>query len=56
MGRYLLVTIQVEMDEQIAIGLQEDLTKQIEETGARGVLIDISAVETVESFIGRDDR
>jgi rsbT antagonist protein RsbS len=53
MGRYLLVTIQVEMDEQIAIGLQEDLTKQIEETGARGVLIDISAVETVESFIGR---
>ena len=53
MGRFLLVTIQVEMDDQIAIGLQEDLTSQIEKTGAKGVLIDISAVETVDSFIGR---
>jgi rsbT antagonist protein RsbS len=53
MGRFLLVTIQIEMDDQIAIGLQEDLTSQIEKTGARGVLIDISAVETVDSFIGR---
>jgi rsbT antagonist protein RsbS len=53
MGRFLLVTIQVEMDDQIALGLQEDLTAQIEKTGARGVLIDISAVEIVDSFIGR---
>jgi rsbT antagonist protein RsbS len=53
MGRFLLVTIQIEMDDQIAIGLQEDLTSQIEKTGATGVLIDISAVETVDSFIGR---
>jgi rsbT antagonist protein RsbS len=53
MGRFLLVTIQIEMDDQIAVALQEDLTSQIEKTGARGVLIDISAVETVDSFIGR---
>jgi len=53
MGRFLLVTIQIEMDDQIALKLQEDLTTQIEKTGARGVLIDISAVETVDSFIGR---
>jgi rsbT antagonist protein RsbS len=53
MGRFLLVTIQIEMDDEIALGLQEDLTRQIEKTGARGVLIDISAVETVDSFIGR---
>jgi rsbT antagonist protein RsbS len=53
MGRFLLVTIQIEMDDQIALGLQEDLTAQIEKTGARGVLIDISAVEMVDSFIGR---
>ena len=53
MGRFLLVTIQVEMDDRIALNLQEDLTMQIEKTGARGVLIDISAVDTVDSFIGR---
>lgn len=53
MGRFLLVTIQIEMDDQIALVLQEDLTKQVEKTGARGVLIDISAVEMVDSFIGR---
>ena len=53
MGRFLLVTIQIEMDDQIAVALQEDLTRQIEKTNARGVLIDISAVETVDSFIGR---
>jgi rsbT antagonist protein RsbS len=53
MGRFLLVTIQIEMDDQIALGLQEDLTAQIEKNGARGVLIDISAVEMVDSFIGR---
>jgi rsbT antagonist protein RsbS len=53
MGRFLLVTIQIEMDDEIAIRLQEDLSSQIEKTGASGVLIDISAVETVDSFIGR---
>ena len=53
MGRFLLVTIQVEMDDRIALNLQEDLTTQIERTGSRGVLIDISAVDTVDSFIGR---
>ena len=53
MGRLLLVTIQVEMDDRIALQLQEDLTNQIEKIGARGVLIDISALEIVDSFIGR---
>jgi rsbT antagonist protein RsbS len=52
-GRFLLVTIQIEMDDQIAVALQEDLTLQIQKINARGVLIDISAVETVDSFIGR---
>jgi rsbT antagonist protein RsbS len=53
MGRLLLVTIQTEMDDQIALKLQEDLTSEIEEIGAHGVLIDISALEIVDSFIGR---
>ncbi len=53
MGRLLLVTIQVEMDDRIALKLQEDLTSQIEKIGARGVLSDISALEIVDSFIGR---
>jgi rsbT antagonist protein RsbS len=53
MGQVLLVTIQIEMDDGIAIRLQEDLTNQIEKTGARGVLMDISALEIVDSFIGR---
>jgi len=53
MGRFLLITIQVEMDDEVATKLQEDLSAQIEKIGARGVLIDISAVETVDSFIGR---
>ena len=53
MGPFLLVTIQVEMDDGIVIRLQEDLTAMIEKTHARGVLIDISALEIVDSFIGR---
>jgi len=53
MGRFLLVTIQIEMDDGIALRLQEDLTTRIEKTGSRGVLIDISALEMVDSFIGR---
>lgn len=53
MGEFLLVTIQVDMHDQLALTLQEDLTSKIAATGARGVLIDISALEMVDSFIGR---
>lgn len=53
MGEFLLVTIQVDMHDRLAMTLQEDLTNQISETGARGVLIDISSLEIVDSFIGR---
>ena len=53
MGNFLLVTIQVDMHDRLAMTLQEDLTKKISETGARGVMIDISALEMVDSFIGR---
>jgi rsbT antagonist protein RsbS len=53
MGDFLLVTIQVDMHDRLAMTLQEDLTKKIAETGARGVMIDISALEMVDSFIGR---
>ena len=53
MGQFLLVTIQVDMHDKLALTLQEDLTSRIVETGARGVLIDISAVEMVDSFMGR---
>ncbi len=53
MGRFLLVTIQVDMHDRLALALQDDLTARITETGARGVLIDISALEMVDSFIGR---
>jgi rsbT antagonist protein RsbS len=53
MGELLLVSIQVDMHDQLALALQDDLTEKISRTGARGVLIDISAVEVVDSFIGR---
>ena len=53
MGELLLVTIQVDMHDRLAVQLQDDLTTRIAETGARGVLIDISALEMVDSFIGR---
>jgi rsbT antagonist protein RsbS len=53
MGDLLLVSIQVDMHDQLALGLQDDLTNRIAETSARGVLIDISALEMVDSFIGR---
>jgi rsbT antagonist protein RsbS len=53
MGRLLLVTIQVDMHDRLAMTLQDDLTSRIAETGARGVLLDISALEIVDSFIGR---
>ena len=53
MGELLLVSIQVDMHDQLALALQDDLTEKISRTGARGVLIDISAVTVVDSFIGR---
>jgi len=53
MGPYLLVTIQVDMHDRLAMTLQDDLTERISKTGSRGVLIDISALQMVDSFIGR---
>src|SRR5687767_14875911 len=53
MGDYLLVTVQVDMHDRLAMTLQEDLTTKIVVSHARGVLIDISALEIVDSFIGR---
>ncbi|HVW03104.1 MAG TPA: STAS domain-containing protein [Planctomycetaceae bacterium] len=52
-GDSLLVTIQVDMHDRLAMTLQDDLTEQITATGARGVLIDISTLDLVDSFIGR---
>ena len=52
-GDVLLVTIQVDMHDQLAAALEEDLTERIVACGARGVLIDISALSIVDSFIGR---
>ena len=53
MGEFLLVTIQVDMHDRLAMTLQDDLTSKIADTNARGVLIDISSLEIVDSFIGR---
>lgn len=53
MGRFLLVTIQVDMHDKLALTLQDDLTNRICEMNAKGVLIDISSLEIVDSFIGR---
>ena len=53
MGRLLLVTIQVDMHDRLALQLQDDLTDRIVKARARGVLIDISSLEVVDSFIGR---
>ena len=52
-GDCLLVTIQVDMHDQLALSLQEDLTAQIAKNASKGVLIDISSLEIVDSFIGR---
>ena len=52
-GDLLLVTIQVDLDDQSALGLQEDLARRIVADGAHGVLIDITALDVVDSFIGR---
>ena len=53
MGEFLLVTIQVDMHDRLALTLQDDLTAAIVKHRSRGVLIDISALEMVDSFIGR---
>jgi rsbT antagonist protein RsbS len=53
MGDFLLVTIQVDMHDQLALNLQDDLTGLIAKHGSRAVLIDISSLEIVDSFIGR---
>ncbi|WP_332826460.1 STAS domain-containing protein [Ramlibacter sp.] len=53
MGQTLLVTIQVDMQDQMALALQDDLANRISTTGAKGVMIDISALEIVDSFVGR---
>lgn len=53
MDEFLLVTIQVDLHDRLAMTLQDDLTAKIEKTGAKGLLIDISALEIVDSFIGR---
>lgn len=53
MGSVLLVTIQVDMHDRLAMQLQDDLSNKIVSAGARGVLIDISALDIVDSFIGR---
>jgi rsbT antagonist protein RsbS len=53
MGELLLVTIQVDMQDQLAMALKDDLTNRVAQTGASGVLIDISSLEVVDSFIGQ---
>jgi rsbT antagonist protein RsbS len=53
MGEFLIVTIQVDMHDRLAMALQDDLTGRIAQTRARGVLIDISSLDMVDSFIGR---
>jgi rsbT antagonist protein RsbS len=53
MGRCLLVTIQIDLLDQTALALQDDLSERIAATAAQGVLIDISALEVVDSFVGR---
>ncbi|HET7437031.1 MAG TPA: STAS domain-containing protein [Thermoanaerobaculia bacterium] len=53
MGKCLLVSIQVDMDDRTAMSLQDDLTEQIVKHRAKGVLIDISSLDVVDSFIGR---
>lgn len=53
MGEFLLVTIQVDMHDQLALKLQDDLTTSIQKNASKGVLIDISTLQMVDSFIGR---
>jgi rsbT antagonist protein RsbS len=53
MGQFLLVTIQIDLYDRLATNLQTDLVQMVNKTGARGVLIDISALSIVDSFMGR---
>ncbi|MCX2484839.1 STAS domain-containing protein [Pedobacter sp. MR2016-24] len=53
MGPFLLVTIQIDLYDRLALDLEEDLVRMVEKTSAKGVLIDISAVTIVDSFMGR---
>jgi rsbT antagonist protein RsbS len=53
LGNNLLVSIQVDLQDNLALALQDDLCSRVAKTGARGVLIDISALEVVDSFVGR---
>ncbi|NUR84634.1 MAG: STAS domain-containing protein [Nonomuraea sp.] len=53
LGDLLIVSIQIELEDQSVLALQEDLAERVVATGARGVIIDITAVEIVDSFIGR---
>ena len=53
MGPFLLVTIQVDLYDRLALNLEEDLVRMVEKTSSKGVLIDISAVSIVDSFMGR---
>jgi rsbT antagonist protein RsbS len=53
MGEFLLVTIQIEMHDRLAINLQNELTNKVASTGAKGVLLDISALDMIDSFLGR---
>lgn len=53
MGWFLLVTIQIDLYDRLALDLEADLIKMVQKTGAKGVLIDISAVSIVDSFMGR---
>lgn len=53
MGKFLLVTIQVDLYDRLALNLESDLVQMVSKTGAQGVLIDISALSIVDSFMGR---
>ena len=53
MGAFLLVTIQIDLYDRLALDLEEDLVKMVEQTAVKGVLIDISVVSIVDSFMGR---
>lgn len=53
LGDILIISIQIDLDDQSVLALQEDLADAVVNTGARGVIIDITAVEIVDSFIGR---
>jgi rsbT antagonist protein RsbS len=53
MGKYLLVTIQIDLYDRLAVNLESDLVQMVKKTNARGVLIDISALSIVDSFMGR---